>query len=400
MEAAGVGGTAKINGFSVMSPEDFLKKEVGEPEVKEESASLDEYSPMLGVDRTPVDPKDMQDYLHRTKTYTKTKQDKFKNPYIHPSSITYTDEGGKVYDTEKLKAIIKQRPKEILRQNEKLEHSGGDYESMFNVGLPALVGLVVDEETNEFVIVNTCPGAGKCKLICYAMKGNYIRVPQVWIALTRMLNFAINDPEGFIAQLSRELTAALERAKKFDEGLKAAKKFVKPTRVVLRWHDAGDFFSPEYLEIAYNIARKFPMMRFYAYTKLASVALGPKPDNFITNFSMGALPGEERLIDLKTQKFSDVVPKELFYDLIARKGRTLDRDSKGRMQFKGPEAVQSFRTRLSKEFGIPSNILLSYDQIMAKPEGLKQKWIVYVVPGDGDDSAKRRDVLGTYLLFH
>jgi hypothetical protein len=38
--------------------------------------------------------------------------------------------------------------------------------------------------------------------------------------------------------------------------------------------------------------------------------------------------------------------------------------------------------------------------MMAKPEGKDKKWNVIIVPGQGDISAKRSDVLGTLLLKH
>jgi len=34
------------------------------------------------------------------------------------------------------------------------------------------------------------------------------------------------------------------------------------------------------------------------------------------------------------------------------------------------------------------------------PSNEKNKYNVIVMPGDGDDSANRPDVLGSYLLFH
>ena len=38
--------------------------------------------------------------------------------------------------------------------------------------------------------------------------------------------------------------------------------------------------------------------------------------------------------------------------------------------------------------------------MMALPIGSKPKWNVIVMPGDGDNSANRNDVVGSYLLFH
>ena len=38
-------------------------------------------------------------------------------------------------------------------------------------------------------------------------------------------------------------------------------------KVTIRWHDAGDFFSDKYLEMAYKLAATHPTVDFYAYTK-------------------------------------------------------------------------------------------------------------------------------------
>ena len=282
-----------------------------------------------------------------------------------------------------------QRPATILKQNEKMEHSDGTFSVFFNIGLPALKGLAVDEETGEFVVVDTCPGAGACKTYCYAMKGGYVQWKASSLSQTRVLNFLYNDPEGFMHQIENEVTKA---EKKFSE---------KGVKVVIRWHDAGDFFSPEYLELAYKVARKFPNVTFYAYTKLAGVAQGEKPDNFIINFSMGAKSGEEKKIDFVKTKHSKVVPKELFSDLIMKKDGKLVKDEKGRMQFSSPENLETFKTRMAAKYSIPKNTILEYDRLMSMPESAEiNRWNVIVMPGDGDDSAARRDVLGTFLLIH
>ena len=43
---------------------------------------------------------------------------------------------------------------------------------------------------------------------------------------------------------------------------------------------------------------------------------------------------------------------------------------------------------------------ITYDEMMNIPVGDKPKWNVIVKPGDGDDSANRADVIGTWLLIH
>ena len=342
----------------------------------------------LGSNFRKLGDKEMQDYLGRVKDKAKLKTDKYKMPFVHGSNIEIKNEEGKRYDTDKLKAAIMQRPKQLLKQNEKMEHSDGSTSVFFNVGLPALKGLAVNEETGDFVIVDTCPGAGACQTYCYAMKGGYVQWKASSMAQTRVLNFLLNDPEGFKKMMSQELG-------------KAERKFAPGgTKVVVRWHDAGDFFSSEYLDVAYSIADAFPNIDFYAYTKMSSVAQADRPSNFKMNFSQGAKRGEEKKIEFHKTKHSRVVPRDMFYDLIAREGTTLIKDSKGRMQFRDQDSLDEFKARLAGHYQIVPNSIITYDEMMSTPESDKAKWNVIVMPGDGDDSANRADVLGTYLLFH
>ena len=375
----------KMNGLTVMSLGQFV---TDEQPVEEAGGTVNEAPFGLGSNYRKFGDQEMQDYLGRVKDKDKTKQDKFKRPFIHGSNIEIKNEEGKKYDTDKLKAAIMQRPKQLLKQNEKMEHSDGSTSIFFNVGLPALKGLAVNEETGDFVIVDTCPGAGACQTYCYAMKGGYVQWKASSMAQTRVLNFLLNDPEGFKHMMEQELG-------------KAQRKYASGgTKVVVRWHDAGDFFSSEYLDVAYDIAAMFPDIDFYAYTKMASAAQAQRPANFKMNFSQGAKRGEEKQINFVKTKHSKVVARDMFYDLVAREGTTLIKDAKGRMQFKDANALDEFKARLAGHYQIVPDSIITYDEMMNTPEGKTQKWNVIVMPGDGDDSANRADVLGTYLLFH
>ena len=73
-------------------------------------------------------------------------------------------------------------------------------------------------------------------------------------------------------------------------------------RVTIRWHDAGDFFSPEYMDMAFKMAESIPDVNFYAYTKIASAALANKPNNFIINWSEGASKQQERQVKASDPK--------------------------------------------------------------------------------------------------
>lgn len=355
--------------------------------------------------RTPGDT-EMQGYLRRIFDQEKTKADKFLMPYIHNKLLTKVDgksfllypgsdvaldtQSGTTFDIEALKKHLSARPKNILSQNVKMKKSGGKDVIYYNFGIPALVGLAVNEQTNQFVIVSTCPGAGQCQMYCYAMKGGYVQYPESSVKQTRMLNFLLNNPTGFFEQLKKEIA---------NEVRKAAKKDVK---IVIRWHDAGDFFSEEYKKLFFQVVEAFPEVLFYAYTKVANVATGQMPDNLVMNFSQGAKPSERQQVDINTQKHSSVVPKEMFTDLMQRNKRKDDETGEevNSLEFKSPDALRTFKDRLASKYNIKADSILTYQQMLQTPQGQPNQYNVIVVPGEGDVSASRRDVHGTYLLFH
>ena len=74
------------------------------------------------------------------------------------------------------------------------------------------------------------------------MKGGKVQFKAAWQSDGRILTYLLNDPEGFFNQLSGEITKEEAAGKKGGYA------------VTVRWHDAGDFFSPEYLNLAFDIA--------------------------------------------------------------------------------------------------------------------------------------------------
>ena len=352
------------------------------------SSGLEE-ADMLGAMTRTMTPDEMQDYLAKTADGKKTKLDKYTMPYVHRGNIEIKDENDRKFDLDKLKAAIITRPTKLLKQNEKITHSGGETAQYFNIGLPALKGLAVNEKTGDFIVVDTCPGAGACKVYCYAKKGGYVQWKASSMSQTKVLNFLLNDPQGFKAKLESEIPTEVDKFAK------------KGAKVVIRWHDAGDFFSPDYVDLAYSVARKFPQVDFYAYTKMAGVATGNKPNNFKMNFSMGATPDQEKQIQPKSTKHSTVVPKPMFTDLILKDNNgKLIKDKDGKIQFKSPEAIDTLKDKLSAKYGVPKDSIITYDEMKVIPAGKEPKWNVIVKPGDGDESANRADVVGTWLLIH
>ena len=96
--------------------------------------------------------------------------------------------------------------------------------------------------------LNTCPSAGVCAKFCYALKGTY-RFSNVRAAHMRNLERVLDDLEGWTAEMTAECTRP------------------KMNGAWVRIHDAGDFFSDEYLEAWLTVARAAPGVTFYCYTK-------------------------------------------------------------------------------------------------------------------------------------
>jgi hypothetical protein len=332
----------------------------------------------------------------------KTKSDKYKMPYIHRSSIIeYLGPDGKTYDEDKIKQALSQRPKALLKQNEKMKHSNGEFEQFFNVGFAALTGIAVDESTDNLIIVNTCPGAGSCKVDCFAMKGGKVQFKAAWQSDGRILTYLLNDPSGFFNQLSSEISKEEAAGKKGD------KKFPNGWQTTVRWHDAGDFFSPEYLDMALKMAAKHPDVKFYAYTKMAGAALAQKPPNFIINWSEGANTSQEKQVkatdaNLDKTKNSRIVPDDLFQDLLVKdEKKNLVKGASGQWQVQ-PDKLPELKQRLASEYGLSANSILSYDEYMAKRKSIPagMKYNVIVAPGEGDISANDPNIISTLLLRH
>ena len=70
------------------------------------------------------------------------------------------------------------------------------------------------------------------------------------------------------------------------------------------------------------------------------------------------------------------------------------------MQFKDHTALEEFKRRMAHKYALQIDTIITYDEMMEKPVGEHAHWNVLVWSGHGDDSANRRDVLGTYLLIH
>lgn len=380
----------------------------------------------------------MQNYIQKRKetafTYDATvdpERDKQKRAYLHPASVPVNDKdnqpiyiinkkgkkvryngvkndaNGEQYDIDFLRRTIMARPKKMLQTNAKMLKSGGVKVFYYNIGMPALAGLAVDEGTGDFIEVNTCPGAGACKLFCYAREGGYIQWKSVFEGQARKLNFLINDPAGFKNKLAAEI------------GSQYKTRTRKGEKMVVRWHDAGDFFSPSYFKIAKELAQEFPGVKFYGYSKIASSFEGQLP-NLVMNFSTDAQMKEKQQVDIYKTKLSivltDISEKEL--KEFMEKKEVMNKDGEMEEQWVWTD-LKGFKYRVAAKYNgkvfaaksqhgeqqivVNPDTLLSYDEMEKIPENPNTplKWNVIVRPqGDGDDSASRSDVWITFLIMH
>lgn len=119
-----------------------------------------------------------------------------------------------------------------------------------------------------------CPMAGACKSYCYATVGQQAFRSGV---LRRARAFLATQQADFVPRMIQEVARAVKK------GAKA-----------IRIHDSGDFYSLEYLLNWFLIARAFPGVKFYAYTKMVPLVqqttnAGLVPSNFRLIQSLGGL---------------------------------------------------------------------------------------------------------------
>jgi hypothetical protein len=354
----------------------------------------------LGAKADPINADDLVKYINRVLDKSKLKpnqkkgkdKDYFKMPHIHASVakrvLIQTKDGEKV-DLDQFRQILSKRPDRLLKQNAKMVKSKTDNTIFFNTSLPALKGLVVNEDTGEFQIITTCPSAGACQLVCYAKHGSYIMYPDVSLSQNKTLNYLFNDSEGFKDQLIAEINLAVATYKK--------------DKVQIRWNDSGDLLSPTFFKIVMEIVNATPKADHYIYTKeVEMIKKYPNPpQNVIFNFSYGAKIGQEKQIDPVKDKVSFIVDiknaekvPELYpitkYKYIEKKG--------GKWVYNNQDAVKQL---IAQKYNI-KNIknLLTIDELAKTPQGQNGQYDVIVLPGESDLSASRRDVRGTYLIIH
>ena len=342
--------------------------------------------------------KDMNRELDRINTMAKDRVSRgVKDVIYHKKQIqaVINKEGG--LDVEKFKNLITELPKVIFDKNPKMEKSDkGKSQFTVNTGLPAISGIVYDKSDGEFKHINTCPGAGSCQLVCYARKGFYGMNDGKILKLIRRLNLLWNDPEEYYHMIMDELEPIAVKLKR--QGRRSG----EVDQLVIRWNDAGDFFSETYFNIAKKVTEDLLGdgydVKSYAYTKQAKF-VNLAGDKFIMNFSKGSAPKQLKQVDLEKVKYSDIVPKDLFKQVFNWKGPHAVKDENGLPTFVdgGKEKLKQI---ISKEYDVPLK-RLKYQFELPNEEGDKFQYDVIVLPtGDSDIGAQRNDVQKTFLLVH
>lgn len=115
--------------------------------------------------------------------------------------------------------------------------------------------------------IKTCPGAGWCKKICYAMRGN-MGMPMARKAQARRL--IASKRADFVPKMLAELGR-------------------RKSCGVVRIHDSGDFYDSVYLGKWITIAMARQDLTFFAYTKMVPMVqrLSNIPSNLKLIFSYG-----------------------------------------------------------------------------------------------------------------
>lgn len=310
-------------------------------------------------------------------------------------------------DIEAFKKEIIAFPKDIFSVGKKSENTVEDNIATVNTGIPALRAVLFDEKTNKFFVINTCPGAGTCILNCYAREGFYIMNDGKNLKLIRRLQLMMNHPEKYAAIAYGELLGF------------AGKHNALGQKLMIRWNDAGDFFSDKYMQIAIDVTKKLldtnMDVESYAYTKTADMYKKGLEAGMVMNFSTGASQSEFLKMDMKNTKVSVIYPEKLFKKTIFKtKGLHYDKPKGEKPIFKSEESKQQLKqnivdyynniesSQLSWIKGLISLDNLKYtDELQQLPyDGNKVKYHAIVLPGDSDRPSQRRDVGITVLLEH
>lgn len=122
--------------------------------------------------------------------------------------------------------------------------------------------------------VMTCPGAtGMCIHNCYARRDERFTTTRA----SRLSNWLLSMRKDFPELLADAIREAVYNA----DG--SMKKAFRGKKIIVRVHESGDFYSLDYMRKWFKVARLFPDLTFYAFTKsfdILSQCITETPDNF------------------------------------------------------------------------------------------------------------------------
>jgi hypothetical protein len=169
----------------------------------------------------------------------------------------------------------------LLTQNSKLKKTSKHFGvNVWNFNIPAHT----DPDTGK----RTCPFAGECANWCYAS----------WQ----------NKRHGYSYPNAKKSAVAKYNATKSEHFVDMMVGDILRRKCdYVRVHDAGDYYSPQYRDKWFSIARRLPNVKFYSYTKsLPFFRDVDIPPNFDIIFSYGGKLDDS--IDTSTERHSKVFP--------------------------------------------------------------------------------------------
>jgi hypothetical protein len=390
------------------------------------------------VEKKCYTPESVADALNKQlKRYALSTKEKEKAEKINPAEFPLISRGnvektkftsGEGIDVEEFKKILLKRPNKIFSDTEKSLNSSGEEVMTKMTGIPALRGVIYDEQENNFYVINTCKGAGSCHVGCYALKGRYIYMDHRNAQLMNRLQLLINHPDQYEQQAYMEAERTAFEAKQLGKKLE------------LRWNDSGDFFSDSYFQMVVRITKKLQENKYpvksYAYTKMGKYLEIGREHGMEMTFSLGAKKEQRDIAgDLSEQKVAITVRplkidektgekeghiqfKDLFVRAKDKNGRLsshFETDENNKPVFVSDAAKKELKERIVKYFNNPPktdkenqglkgllsvNKLFYSDELPKEVSDERQFDVIILPSGDTEAPAQRSDVRFIFLIFH
>ena len=359
---------------------------------------------LKGVEAQDFGKKDIED-IHSNRGKEKAKGAMKLGKVIHRKTVEdrllgddikgVKNDKGQELNLDNLKNFMVSPPTEIITTGSNTKLDKNDSAITYKLTLPAYQGIYFDKKKNKFQLIRTCPQAGACAVSCYAGKNGYIMYPASAEKASKVLTLLLNNPNGFKNKIVSELKQAYANASIGPTG-----DSVEPN-VVLRWHDAGDFFSKGYVKMAEDIMKETPFIKHYAYTKSVDMLKNspiPGQDNANIRYSTGGK--QDDMVDTKKDLNAPMVPRSYVKDLDVKKVPVGDPKLKKFKTEMSEQDRDTLKDRLAKKYGIEKNTIFFNDQLQDISIGEAGMMNVFIFPWDSDEASPRPDVHSTMLLQH